>query len=173
MDYNDAKKNLYTNYRKYGVTKELIDDLMESGIQEGFSVNMVYNGLRMAMAQQFEEHELFSIEDVMEITGETREEVIKRIEDMRTEVKESGENPDDYAFEVPSQARNTFFLPEGIDTKEYSNGKLEGSLKDIEECIELLTRVHRDADYPEEYLKQIVDSIYGQFHVPENLRKAY
>lgn len=57
------------------------------------------------------EHECFSIEDMMEITGESREEVLKQVEDMRAAALAAGENPDDYAVPVE---RKILYFPDGF-----------------------------------------------------------
>ena len=81
---------------------------MKDGIMnQGFSVNVAYNGIRMTLAHVTGEHEYFSIEDMMEITGESREEVVKQVEDMRAAAVAAGENPDNYA--VPVERKILYF----------------------------------------------------------------
>lgn len=121
MTFEDAKKNLLVHYSKYGITEKIIVDAMNDGINNyGLSVNAVYNGLRMALSTTAakEEHEYFTVEDVMSITGETREEVIQRIEEMRKEIENQGGNPDDYAVTRKKENCTLFFFPNGLDTKE-------------------------------------------------------
>lgn len=49
----------------YGFTKSEIEEQMKDGIMnQGFSVSMSYNGLRLALAHITGEHEYFSIEDI-------------------------------------------------------------------------------------------------------------
>ena len=76
-------------------------------MNQGFSVNVAYNGIRMTLAHVTGEHEYFSIEDMMEITGESREEVVKQVEDMRAAAVAAGENPDNYA--VPVERKILYF----------------------------------------------------------------
>lgn len=119
MTFEDAKKNLLVNYSKYGITEQIIIDAMNDGIDNyDLSVDAAYNGLRMALSTTIGkgEQEYFSIEDVMSITGETREEVIQRVEDMLAEIKERGENPDDYA--VKRESSTVFYFLNGLNTKE-------------------------------------------------------
>lgn len=78
---------------------------------QGFSVNVAYNGIRMALAHTTGEQEYFSIEDMMEITGESREEVVKQVEDMRAAALAAGKNPDDYAVPVE---RKILYFPDGF-----------------------------------------------------------
>lgn len=121
MTYDDAKRNLLVNYSKYGNTESIIDDAMKDGIENyGLSVDAVYNGLRMALCETIakDEHEYFSVEDVMSMTGSTREEVIQSIEKMLKEIEEQGGNPDDYAVKIKPENRKVFCFPNGVDTKE-------------------------------------------------------
>ena len=47
----------------------------------------------------------------MEITGESREEVVKQVEDMRAAAVAAGKNPDDYAVPVE---RKILYFPDGF-----------------------------------------------------------
>ena len=67
---------------------------------------------RMSLAQFTGEHELFSIEDVAEITGESREEILERIEECREELTAAGENPDELFIPTePKPEKVTMVLP--------------------------------------------------------------
>lgn len=108
MTFKTAVDNLVRTYEKYGFTRSEIEEQMKDGIMNhGFSVNTCYNGTRLALAHITGEHECFSIEDMMEITGESREEVLKQVEDMRAAALAAGENPDDYAD--TSRKKNIIF----------------------------------------------------------------
>ena len=112
MTFKTAVDNLVRTYEKYGFTRSEIGEQMKDGIMnQGFSVNVAYNGIRMALAHATGEQEYFSIEDMMEITGESREEVLKQVEDMRAAALAAGENPDDYAVPVE---RKILYFPDGF-----------------------------------------------------------
>lgn len=112
MTFKTAVDNLVGTYEKYGFTREEIEKLLKDGIMnQGFSVNVAYNGIRMALTHATGEHEYFSIEDMMEITGESREEVVKQVEDMRAAAVAAGKNPDDYAVPVE---RKILYFPDGF-----------------------------------------------------------
>lgn len=112
MTFKTAVDNLVRTYEKYGFTRSELEAQMKDGVmKQGFSVNVAYNGMRMALAHIAGEHEYFSIEDMMEITGESREEVLKQIEDMRAAALAAGENPDDYAVPVE---RKILYFPDGF-----------------------------------------------------------
>ena len=113
MTFKTAVDNLVRTYDKYGFSRSEIEEHMKDGIMnQGFSVSVAYNGIRMALAHLTGEHEYFSIEDVMEITGENRQEVLRQVEDMRAAAVAAGENPDDYA--VPIVERKILYFPDGF-----------------------------------------------------------
>lgn len=112
MTFKTAVDNLVGTYEKYGFAREEIEKLLKDGIMnQGFSVSVAYNGVRMVLAHVTGEHEYFSIEDMMEITGESREEVVKQVEDMRSAAVAAGENPDNYAVSVE---RKILYFPDGF-----------------------------------------------------------
>lgn len=111
MTFQTALNSLYEKYGKYGFAKEILSEQLRSGVIHGFSVNAVYNGLRMVLALETGEHEYFSLEDVQEITHESRDELIKKVEQYRKELIAAGENPDDYFQKVEPM---TFYFPHGI-----------------------------------------------------------
>lgn len=105
MDKNTIINNLLANYGKYGITKAELEPIIDDGIQNyDLSLEAIYSGLRMSLASAFNEHELFTMADVMAITGETKEELAKRIEQYRVELLTAGENPDDYFKPYKSKA---------------------------------------------------------------------
>lgn len=91
MSFTDALNCLCRNYGQYATRAQYIQ-MLRSGIEKyGLSVNTVYNGIRMMLG---EPDELFTLDDICEITGETREELIERIELYRAEAERLGMNPD-------------------------------------------------------------------------------
>lgn len=116
MTFQEALDSLYNKYGKYGCEREFLAELLNSGIGEHeFSMRAAYNGVRMSLAQFTGENEVFGVEDVMEITGESREEILARIEEYRKELVAAGENPDDYFVPVkPEPEKITWFFPHGL-----------------------------------------------------------
>lgn len=114
MTFKTAVDNLVATYSKYGFTRSEIEEQIKDGIMnQGFSVNVAYNGVRMVLAQITGEREYFSLEDMMEITGESREELIKRIEEMRANAQAAGKNPDDYAVVAE---KKILYFPDGFSS---------------------------------------------------------
>ena len=115
MDKETVINNVLANYGKYGITKEELQRMVENGMKNyDLSLDAIYNGLRMSLASAFGEHEFFSLDDVMAITGESREELLQRIEQCRQELIEAGENPDDYFKPVQPQKAAVYYFPDGL-----------------------------------------------------------
>ena len=115
MDREMVINNLLMNYGKYSVTRAELEPIIDDGIQNyDLSLEAIYSGLRMSLASAFNEHEYFSLDDVMAITGESREELLQRIEQYRQELIEAGENPDEYFKPVEPQRTAVYYFPNGL-----------------------------------------------------------
>ena len=115
MDREMVINNLLMNYGKYGVTRAELEPIIDDGIQNyDLSLEAIYSGLRMSLAFAFNEHEYFSLDDVMAITGESREELLQRIEQCRQELIEAGENPDEYFKPIEPQRAAVYYFPDGL-----------------------------------------------------------
>lgn len=115
MDKETVINNLIASYGKYGITRAELEHSIDSGINDyDLPLEAIYSGLRMSLASAFNEHEYFSLDDVMAITGESREELLQRIEQCRQELTEAGENPDDYFKPVEPQKATIYYFPNGL-----------------------------------------------------------
>ena len=115
IDKDTLINNLLANYSKYGVIRAELEPIIDDGIQNyDLSLEAIYSGLRMSLASAFNEHEYFSLDDVMAITGERREELLQRIEQYRQELIEAGENPDEYFKPVEPQRAAVYYFPNGL-----------------------------------------------------------
>lgn len=115
MDRETVINNLLYTYEKYGITRSELERSIDDGIySHGLSLDVIYNILRMSLASAFNEHEYFSLEDVMAITGESLEELLQRIERCRQELIEAGENPDDYFKPAEPQKAAIYYFPHGL-----------------------------------------------------------
>ena len=113
MERVDALANLLATYGSK-VDIDTLGNALYEGIDDYvLSVEGAYNGLRMALGKAFGVKEYFTVEDVMSVTGESREEVVKHIQEMLDDAKANGENPDDYAMEIDRNKTIKFILPKG------------------------------------------------------------
>lgn len=79
FDYQAEIEYVAAKYRKHGVTVDMVKSLANSGIKRGISQKARIIGVRMVLSRIFNEEDYFSVEDAMEITGESREEIIYRM----------------------------------------------------------------------------------------------
>ena len=115
MDREMVINNLLMNYGKYSVTRAELEPIIDDGIQNyDLSLEAIYSGLRMRLASAFNEHEYFSLDDVMAITGESREELLQRIEQCRQELIEAGGKPDEYFKPIEPQRAAVYYFPDGL-----------------------------------------------------------
>lgn len=115
MTFDETLNRLVNKYGKYGFSKEMLSEQLQDGIvNQGFSVNMAYNGLRMALGSVTGREELFSVDDVAEISGMSRDEVLQEIEKARKELIAAGEDPDDYFKPVEPKNKSVFYFPGGL-----------------------------------------------------------
>ena len=84
MTFKMALDNLCLNYGKYGMSRSDFAKMLKSGIEQyGLSLRACYLGVKLIAAQETGEHEFFTSADVAEITGESIEEVNRRIEEIQ------------------------------------------------------------------------------------------
>ena len=112
MSFTDALDNLCANYGKYGMSREEFARLLRSGIDGGLTVRAAYLGVKMVSAMENGEQEFFSIDDVMEVTGESREWVNEQIERLRAEDIAAGIDPDTHSIQIDrSQTAKILYMP--------------------------------------------------------------
>lgn len=83
-------KRIAKNYSEYGVTLAQCIEVYNSGIRAGLTEESAVIGLRLGLSKVYNVHEYFTNEDVAAITGETVEQVNKRIEDNKEELMQNG-----------------------------------------------------------------------------------
>lgn len=80
-----AIDQLYKKYGKYGISKKQIKKMINSGLKSGISLEAAIIGVRWALSGNFGGNELFTVDDVCAVTGETEAEVLKRIKQLERE----------------------------------------------------------------------------------------
>lgn len=113
MTRKDVIDNIMATYRKYGFTRQEVEEQVKGGEARGFSYQTIYTGLRMAFGGITGEEEHFTVQEMAEALGETEENIVKQIEEMREQIREAGGNPDEYAQEIGPGGRQRFIIPPG------------------------------------------------------------
>ena len=102
MDRQTVIRNVLINYGKYGITKETIIPLIDSGIEQGLSYDLIYLGLKMQLCKLAGEEFICTSSDMARAFNMSDDEMQKIIEEAREELIEAGENPDEYFRSVQS-----------------------------------------------------------------------
>ncbi|MBB2184774.1 hypothetical protein H0486_18115 [Lachnospiraceae bacterium MD1] len=113
MSREDIITNLLSTYAKYGVTRFILEQEIESGLKQGFSYQTIYTGLRMTLGNVFHEREYFTPAEMAEALGTTEEEIINQVEVMGKELEAQGEDPSEYFTRVEPVEKQTFIIPPG------------------------------------------------------------
>lgn len=101
MDRETVIINLLNDYEANGITREVIEPLIDSGIAEGFSYDMIYLTLKTEISELTGKFYCTS-EDMARAFGVSEDEINKIIEESREELITQGENPDEYFKMVPT-----------------------------------------------------------------------
>lgn len=101
MTRETVLQNILTNYGQYGITEETIIPLIDSGIEQGLSYDLIYLGLKMELCKLSGEEFYCTSGDMARAFNVSDEEMNKLIEESRQELIEAGEDPDEYFRSVP------------------------------------------------------------------------
>ena len=96
MNRETVLQNLLTNYGSYGITREILEPLIDDGIKEGFSYELIYWQLKAELTKLSGEEFYCTSEDMARAFGVSEAEMNKVIEEAREELIEAGEDPDEY-----------------------------------------------------------------------------
>lgn len=104
MDKQTIIQNILINYGKYGITREMIKEniepLIDDGIKDGLTYDLIYLYLRSMMDKLTGQEFYCTSEEMARAFGVSHDEMQRIIEESREELIEAGENPDDYFREV-------------------------------------------------------------------------
>lgn len=101
MDRETIIQNIMANYGKYGIAQDMVEVVIDAGIEGGMSYDLIYLDTMRRISEITGEEFLYSSSDMARAFGVTDNEMDKIIKEAREELIESGENPDEYFKEVP------------------------------------------------------------------------
>lgn len=94
-------QNIMINYNKYGITEDMINELIDGGLESGANYDLIYLDLMKRISEITGEEFFCTSEDMARAYNVPVETIYKMIEDGREELIAAGENPDEYFKEVP------------------------------------------------------------------------
>lgn len=94
-------QNIMNNYGKNGVTADMIEEVIDAGLEEGMSYDLIYLDICRRISEITGEEFVCTSSDMAKAFNISDEEMDKIIEEARQELMEAGEDPDAYFREVP------------------------------------------------------------------------
>lgn len=93
-------QNIMNNYGKYGITVDMINEVIDAGIEGGMSYDLIYLDICRRISEITGEEFVCTASDMARAMGVSDEEMQKIIEEAREELIKAGEDPDEYFREV-------------------------------------------------------------------------
>ena len=101
MDRQTIIQNIMNNYGKFGITQDMINEVIDAGLEGGMSYDMIYLDTMRKISEITGEEFVCLASDMARAYGVSDEEMQKIIEEAREELIVAGEDPDEYFREVP------------------------------------------------------------------------
>lgn len=103
MNRETIIQNIMNNYGKYGITQDMINEVIDAGLEGGMSYDMIYLDTMRRISEITGEEFLCSASDMARAMDVSEDEMTRMIEEARRELIKIGEDPNDYFREVPVQ----------------------------------------------------------------------
>ncbi|WP_024346874.1 hypothetical protein [Lacrimispora indolis] len=94
-------ENIMINYGKYGITENMINELIDAGLESGANYDLIYLDLMKRISEITQEEFVCTSEDMARAYNVPVETIYEMIQEGREELIAAGENPDEYFKEVP------------------------------------------------------------------------
>ncbi len=95
MNRDMVIQNIMLNYGQY-VAKEQLESMIDSGVAEGFTYELIYLTLKAELSKLAGEEFYCTSSDMAKALGVSENEINRLIEESRKELITAGKNPDDY-----------------------------------------------------------------------------
>lgn len=103
LDRESLIQNIMNNYGKYGITEDMVNEVIDTGLEGGLTYEFIYYDICRKISEITGEEFVCTSSDMARAFGVTDEEMQKIIEEAREELIEAGEDPNEYFREVPVQ----------------------------------------------------------------------
>ena len=95
-------QNIMINYRKYGITEDMVNEVIDAGIEGGMSYELIYRDICRKISEITGEEFFCTSSDMARAFGMSEDEMNRLIEEAREELIADGEDPDEYFRTVES-----------------------------------------------------------------------
>ena len=103
MDREMVMQNIMVNYGKYGITEDMVNEVIDTGLEGGLTYEFIYYDICRKISEITGEEFYCTSSDMAKAFNVSQEEMDRIIEEARQELIEAGEDPNEYFREVPVQ----------------------------------------------------------------------
>lgn len=101
MDREMVLQNIMNNYGEYGITTDMVNEVIDAGLEGGMSYDLIYFDICRKISEITGEEFYCTSSDMARAFGVSDDEMLRIIQEAREELIEDGEDPDEYFREVP------------------------------------------------------------------------
>lgn len=96
MDRETVVQNIMNNYEKYGITVDMVNEVIDAGLEGGMSYDLIYLDICRNISEIVGEEFICTSSDMSRDFGMSDDEMNRLIEEAREELIADGEDPDEY-----------------------------------------------------------------------------
>lgn len=96
VDRETVLQNIMFNYGKYGITEDMVNKVIDTGLEGGLSYDFIYLDVCRKICEITGEEFFCTSSDMARAFGMSDEEMDRIIEEARKELIEAGQDPDEY-----------------------------------------------------------------------------
>ena len=102
MDRETVLQNIMVNYGKYGFTEDMVNEVIDAGLEGGMSYELIYWDICRKISEITGEDFFCTSSDMARAFGVSEDEINRLIKEAREELIADGEDPDKYFKTVES-----------------------------------------------------------------------
>lgn len=104
MDRETVLQNIMLNYGKYGFTEDMVNEVIDAGLEGGMSYELIYWDICRKISEITGEEFFCTSSDMARAFGVSDDEMNQIIEEAREELIVDGQDPDEY-FKIVESTR--------------------------------------------------------------------
>ena len=96
MDRETVLQNIMLNYGKYGITEDMVEEVIDAGLDGGMSYELIYWDICRKISEITGDEFICTSSDMARAFGVSEGEMNQIIEEAREELIADGQDPDEY-----------------------------------------------------------------------------
>lgn len=96
MDRETVLQNIMVNYGKYGITEDMVNEVIDAGLEGGMSYELIYWDTCRKISEITGDEFICTSSDMARAFGMSEDEMNRLIEEAREELIADGQDPDEY-----------------------------------------------------------------------------